>query len=422
MDEIITNIDLKPILSFIDNKFISDNRKSTAVGNIRKLANYLSKNKIILNYEDSSKLLSSSKKLLDTITIIIKEKIELPESNDSIENILLAFDLSKRSDDYYQNEFSSEYYLKNNTHKDLDLMKIYLSSLPALLTPEEELKYAKLAKEGNEEARNRLIECNLRLVISIAKRYINKGVSLSDLIQEGSLGLMDAIDHFDYSKGYKLSTYATWWIRQAVRRAISTYSKTIRIPDHRFELINKMNAVERKLKIELQRNPTEEELANELEISLARLRDLKEHELDVVSLSAPVNNQEGDADELGDFIEDKRNNVEEEAIKNEYLERFKEALINCRTLDDRQKEILFLRFGIDTERPLRLEEIAKKYNLTRERIRQIESKAIRKLMRDRNIKQFRVTDSPDDMVLPTTGYVPINIYHDDISRTKKYYK
>lgn len=423
---IFENTDLKPILNFIDKKFVSGKKKSTAVENIKELVKYLSKKDIILNYEDASKLLSSSDKLLETVTAIVENKVVLPEDNDSIDNIFLAFDLSKKPEDYYCSNFTSDYYVRNSANKDLDLMKVYLSSLPPLLTPEEELKYAQLAQAGNEEAKNRLIECNLRLVISIAKRYMNKGVPLADLIQEGNIGLITGIEHFDYSKGYKLSTYATWWIRQAVRRSVSTYSKTIRIPTHRFDLLNKASAVEKRLNSTLQRNPTEEELANELGISVEKLRDLRECDSETVSLSAPINDQDSDADELVDFIEDKRVNVEDNVLDEEYLNQFKKALLECKALDKRQKEILFLRFGIDVERPLSLEEVARKYNLTRERIRQIESKAIRRLARDKNIKKFRVSDSLDDMVFPITYYVPRNIYQssskNSYSRTKKYYK
>ena len=198
---IFENTDLKPILNFIDKKFVSGKKKSTAVENIKELVKYLSKKDIILNYEDASKLLSSSDKLLETVTAIVENKVVLPEDNDSIDNIFLAFDLSKKPEDYYCSNFTSDYYVRNSANKDLDLMKVYLSSLPPLLTPEEELKYAQLAQAGNEEAKNRLIECNLRLVISIAKRYMNKGVPLADLIQEGNIGLIAGIEHFDYSKG-----------------------------------------------------------------------------------------------------------------------------------------------------------------------------------------------------------------------------
>ena len=291
---IFENTDLKPILNFIDKKFVSGKKKSTAVENIKELVKYLSKKDIILNYEDASKLLSSSDKLLETVTAIVENKVVLPEDNDSIDNIFLAFDLSKKPEDYYCSNFTSDYYVRNSANKDLDLMKVYLSSLPPLLTPEEELKYAQLAQAGNEEAKNRLIECNLRLVISIAKRYMNKGVPLADLIQEGNIGLIAGIEHFDYSKGYKLSTYATWWIRQAVRRSVSTYSKTIRIPTHRFDLLNKASAVEKRLNSTLQRNPTEEELANELGISVEKLRDLRECDSETVGTARSRSDQARD--------------------------------------------------------------------------------------------------------------------------------
>ena len=322
--------------------------------------------------------------------------------------------------------------LKDNTiAKEIsinDPVRMYLKEIGriSLLSLEEETELSERIAEGDEEAKNILAESNLRLVVSIAKRYVGRGMLFLDLIQEGNIGLMKAVEKFDANKGYKFSTYATWWIRQAVRRSVSTYSKTIRIPTHRFDLLNKASAVEKRLNSTLQRNPTEEELANELGISVEKLRDLRECDSETVSLSAPINDQESDADELVDFIEDKRVNVEDNVLDEEYLNQFKKALLESKALDKRQKEILFLRFGIDVERPLSLEEVARKYNLTRERIRQIESKAIRRLARDKNIKKFRVSDSPDDMVFPITYYVPRNIYQssskNSYSRTKKYYK
>ena len=423
--EYLESADLKPIISFIENNFVSYDKKSVALENIKKLVEYLSNKDITLNYEDASELLSSSLKLLGTINIIIDNNIELEGSNDSIENIFIAYDLSKKIDDNQINTYSSNYYQTNSKSKDLDLMKLYLESLPPLLTPEEEKKYAYLANMGNSEAKKKLIECNLRLVISIAKRYINKGVALSDLIQEGNIGLIEAVNRFDYSRGTRLSTYATWWIRQSIKRTISSTSKTIRIPDHTFDALNKMIAVEKRLTVDLKRTPTDIELAKELDISLDKLHNLKECKIDTVSLSAPINNQDSEQEELGNFIEDKTTNIEDEVLREEYLKEFKKAILNCKSIDERQREILFLRFGIDIEKPYKLEEVSKKFGLTRERIRQIETKAIRCLAHDRNIKKFKVSDSTEDMIFPITYYVPKNIYRNDsnsYSRTKKFYK
>ncbi len=423
--ENLERIDLKPIISFIENNFASCDKKSVALENIKVLVKYLSNKDITLNYEDASELLSSSFKLLGTISIIIDNNIELQGNDDSIENIFIAYELSKKTDDNQINSYSSNYYQTNSKNKDLDLIKLYIESLPPLLTPEEEKKYAYLASMGNSEAKKKLIECNLRLVISIAKRYMNKGVALSDLIQEGNIGLIEAVNRFDYSMGTRLSTYATWWIRQSIKRTISSTSKTIRIPDNTFNALNKMIAVEKRLTVDLQRTPTDIELAKELDISLDKLHNLKECKIDTVSLSTPVNNQDGGQDELENFIEDKTTNIEDEVLREEYLKEFKKAIINCKSIDERQREILFLRFGINTEKPYKLEEVSKKYGLTRERIRQIETKAIRRLAHDRNIRRFKVLDSTEDMILPITYYVPKIIYRDDsnsYSRTKKFYK
>lgn len=423
--ENLEHVDIKPIVIFIENNFTSSNKKSIALENIKKLVKYLSNKEITLNYEDALELLSSSLKLLGTVNIIVDNNIELQGSNDSIENIFIAYDLSKKPDNNQENTYSSNYYQTNSKSKDLDLMKLYIESLPPLLTPEEEKKYAYLANMGNEEAKKKLIECNLRLVISIAKRYVNKGVALSDLIQEGNVGLIEAVNRFDYSMGTRLSTYATWWIKQAIKRSVSSTSKTIRIPDHTYDALNKMIAVEKRLTADLQRVPTDIELAKELDISLDRLHNLKECEIDTVSLSAPVNSQDGGQDELGNFIEDKTTNVEDEVLREEYLKEFKKAILSCKSIDERQREILFLRFGIGVEKPYKLEAVAKKYGLTRERIRQIETRALRCLAHDRSIRRFKVADSTENMVFPITYYVPKVIYRNDpkgYSRTKKFYK
>lgn len=402
-ENILEKNDLKPILNFINNEFIISDKKSDAVINIKALVKYLSENEINLNYEDASELLSSSNALHNTMNIIVEKQIDIPRTNDSIENLFLSYDLTKNDSEHYVNSYSDGHYYMGKKTNDLDTLKLYLESLPPLLTPEEERKYAYLSATGNEEAKHRLIESNLRLVISIAKRYCKASntVTLQDLIQEGNIGLMKAADRFDYTKGYKFSTYATWWIRQGIRRFIADTSRTIRIPAHQYEYVRKMNAVKSRLFNELQRMPTDIELAQALEITVDKLHYLQNIEIDAVSLSAPINDND-DTDVLGDFIEDKSTNVEEEIVKKEYLESFKNAVLESEILDQREKEIICLRYGINCDRAHSLEEIGQKMGVTRERIRQIENKSLRKLGRDKNIKKYNSGYNPEKI---TASYV-----------------
>lgn len=402
-ENILEKNDLKPILNFINNEFIISDKKSDAVINIKALAKYLSENEINLNYEDASELLSSSNALHNTMNIIVEKQIDIPRTNDSIENLFLSYDLTKNDSEHYVNSYSDGHYFMGKKTNDLDTLKLYLESLPPLLTPEEERKYAYLSATGNEEAKHRLIESNLRLVISIAKRYCkaSKTVTLQDLIQEGNIGLMKAADRFDYTKGYKFSTYATWWIRQGIRRFIADTSRTIRIPANQYEYVRKMNAIKSRLFNELQRMPTDIELAQALEITVDKLHYLQNIEIDAVSLSAPINDND-DTDVLGDFIEDKSTNVEEEIVKKEYLESFKNAVLESEILDQREKEIICLRYGINCDRAHSLEEIGQKMGVTRERIRQIENKSLRKLARDKNIKKYNSGYNPEKI---TASYV-----------------
>lgn len=395
-ENILEKNDLKPILNFINNEFIISDKKSDAVINIKALVKYLSENEINLNYEDASELLSSSNALHNTMNIIVEKQIDIPRTNDSIENLFLSYDLTKNDSEHYVNSYSDGHYYMGKKTNDLDTLKLYLESLPPLLTPEEERKYAYLSATGNEEAKHRLIESNLRLVISIAKRYCkaSKTVTLQDLIQEGNIGLMKAADRFDYTKGYKFSTYATWWIRQGIRRFIADTSRTIRIPANQYEYVRKMNAIKSRLFNELQRMPTDIELAQALEITVDKLHYLQNIEIDAVSLSAPINDND-DTDVLGDFIEDKSTNVEEEIVKKEYLESFKNAVLESKMLDQREKEIICLRYGINCDRAHSLEEIGQKMGVTRERIRQIENKSLRKLARDKNIKKYNSGYNPE---------------------------
>ena len=260
-----------------------------------------------------------------------------------------------------------------------DSVKMYLKEIGkySLLKPEEEPIIAKRADEGDEDAKQELINRNLRLVVNIAKHYVGRGMAFLDLIQEGNLGLMKAVDKFDYTKGYKFSTYATWWIRQAITRAIADQARTIRIPVHMVETINKMTRVQRTLIQELGREPTAEEISEALngDLSPKRIREIQRIAMEHVSLETPIG--EEDDSHLGDFIEDKESESPTEYTTRQLL---KEELYSIlKDLSDREERVIRLRYGLDDNRPRTLEEVGLEFGVTRERIRQIEAKAIRKL-------------------------------------------
>ncbi len=330
-------------------------------------------------YEQDSEQMDEFYELLNEHGVEIINEMEDIGSRDSNEDITPEIDDTEEFDIH---DLSVPPGVKIN-----DPVRMYLKEIGRvpLLTADEEIELAKRIEHGDEAASRRLAEANLRLVVSIAKRYVGRGMLFLDLIQEGNMGLLKAVEKFDYRKGYKFSTYATWWIRQAITRAIADQARTIRIPVHMVETINKLIRVSRQLLQDLGREPSAEEIAEEMDLTPEKVREIQKIAQEPVSLETPIG--EEDDSHLGDFIEDQDALAPSDAAAYELLKEQLEDVLD--TLTDREENVLRLRFGLDDGRTRTLEEVGKVFGVTRERIRQIEAKALRKLRHPSRSKRLR---------------------------------
>ena len=333
---------------------------------------------------DDSLLLDDGDDSDDSVSSIIGDKYRWSH-NDSLDD---------GDNDEFTSSSADEEEGKNVTQEQLlegvastDPIREYLKEIGSipLLTQEQEQDLAKRKSEGDAEAGKKLVEANLRLVVSIAKRYTGRGMSFLDLVQEGNIGLMKAVEKFDYTKGYRLSTYATWWVKQSVTRALADQSRTIRLPVHMVESVNRIRKAQRALAVKLGREPSNEEIGKEVGMSEKRVTELMQSSGDTVSLETPVGDEDGS--NLGDFVADDSNASTEEKAESVFLREEIEQMLQG--LNPREREVIILRFGLESGHPLTLEEVGKRFKVTRERIRQIETAALRKLRNPSRSKKIR---------------------------------